>query len=105
MAALKLAGQVAWIGGGASGIGAAVARLFAAEGARGAGADVQTELGGGLVCGNGRGGGRHGAVHVLRRCAGGRSPRVNRAIARSIRRTRDRGELRRGRPRRAARTL
>lgn len=41
----KLAGQVAWIGGGASGIGAATAELFAAHGASVAIADVQNELG------------------------------------------------------------
>ena len=45
MSSLKLDGQVAWIGGGASGIGAAVAELFAAEGARVTVADVQAELG------------------------------------------------------------
>ena len=49
MATLKLAGQVAWIGGGASGIGAAVARLFAAEGARVTVADIQQEHGEALV--------------------------------------------------------
>jgi NAD(P)-dependent dehydrogenase (short-subunit alcohol dehydrogenase family) len=41
----RLEGQTAWISGGASGIGAAVARLFAAEGARVLIADVQAELG------------------------------------------------------------
>ena len=41
----RLEGQTAWISGGASGIGAAVARLFAAEGARVLIADVQSELG------------------------------------------------------------
>jgi NAD(P)-dependent dehydrogenase (short-subunit alcohol dehydrogenase family) len=41
----RLEGQTAWISGGASGIGAAVARLFAAEGARVVIADVQPDLG------------------------------------------------------------
>ncbi len=41
----RLRGQTAWIGGGASGIGEATARLFAAEGARVAVADVQEERG------------------------------------------------------------
>jgi NAD(P)-dependent dehydrogenase (short-subunit alcohol dehydrogenase family) len=41
----RLEGQVAWVSGGASGIGAAIVRLFAAEGARVALADVQTEAG------------------------------------------------------------
>jgi NAD(P)-dependent dehydrogenase (short-subunit alcohol dehydrogenase family) len=41
----RLEGQVAWISGAASGIGAAVARMFATEGARVALADVQTEAG------------------------------------------------------------
>jgi NAD(P)-dependent dehydrogenase (short-subunit alcohol dehydrogenase family) len=41
----RLEGQTAWISGGASGIGAAAARLFAAEGARVLIADVQAELG------------------------------------------------------------
>src|SRR5262245_28563939 len=45
----RLAGQVAWISGGASGIGAAVAELFAEEGARVAVADVQDELGSAVV--------------------------------------------------------
>jgi NAD(P)-dependent dehydrogenase (short-subunit alcohol dehydrogenase family) len=45
----KLDRQVAWISGGASGIGAAVARLFAAEGARVAVADVQVEPGESLI--------------------------------------------------------
>jgi NAD(P)-dependent dehydrogenase (short-subunit alcohol dehydrogenase family) len=41
----RLEGQTAWISGGASGIGAATARLFAAEGAHVLIADVQAELG------------------------------------------------------------
>src|SRR5580698_4045557 len=41
----RLEGQTAWISGGASGIGAAVTRLFAVEGARVMIADVQAELG------------------------------------------------------------
>jgi NAD(P)-dependent dehydrogenase (short-subunit alcohol dehydrogenase family) len=41
----RLEGQTAWISGGASGIGAATARLFAAEGAQVVMADVQAELG------------------------------------------------------------
>ncbi len=41
----RLAGQTAWISGAASGIGEAVARLFASEGANVALADVQTERG------------------------------------------------------------
>jgi NAD(P)-dependent dehydrogenase (short-subunit alcohol dehydrogenase family) len=41
----RLEEQVAWISGGASGIGAAVSRLFAAEGARVLIADVQVDRG------------------------------------------------------------
>jgi NAD(P)-dependent dehydrogenase (short-subunit alcohol dehydrogenase family) len=41
----RLQGQVAWVSGAASGIGAAIARLFVAEGARVALADVQTAAG------------------------------------------------------------
>jgi NAD(P)-dependent dehydrogenase (short-subunit alcohol dehydrogenase family) len=41
----KLEGQVAWISGAASGIGRAVAQLFASEGAKVAMADVQVEAG------------------------------------------------------------
>ncbi len=45
----KLTGQVAWISGGASGIGAATAELFAAEGAAVAIADVQDDRGNALA--------------------------------------------------------
>ncbi len=45
----KLDRKVTWISGGASGIGAAVAELFAAEGARVAVADVQVERGEALI--------------------------------------------------------
>lgn len=41
----RLAGQTAWVSGGASGIGEAVSRLFAAEGAQVALVDVQAESG------------------------------------------------------------
>lgn len=41
----RLAGQVAWLSGGASGIGEATAELFAKEGAHVAVADVQVERG------------------------------------------------------------
>jgi len=41
----KLTGQVAWISGGASGMGEAIARLFAGEGASVAIADVQADRG------------------------------------------------------------
>ncbi len=41
----RLAGQVAWVSGGASGMGKAAAELFAAEGARVAVVDVQVERG------------------------------------------------------------
>src|SRR6476646_10226129 len=41
----RLQNQVAWISGAASGIGEAVARLFAVEGAAVAIADVQTDRG------------------------------------------------------------
>ncbi len=58
MASERLAGQVAWIGGGASGIGAAVAELFAAEGARVAVADVQRNRGQEVARAIGRAGGQ-----------------------------------------------
>ncbi|MFA6112308.1 MAG: SDR family NAD(P)-dependent oxidoreductase, partial [Candidatus Latescibacterota bacterium] len=45
MNARRLAGQVAWISGGASGMGQATAELFSAEGARVAVADVQHDRG------------------------------------------------------------
>lgn len=49
MSERKLAGSTAWISGGASGMGAATARLMAEQGARVAIADVQDELGGQLA--------------------------------------------------------
>src|SRR5690349_14790614 len=41
----RLAGQIAWVSGGASGMGAGIARLFAQEGAAVALIDVQAEKG------------------------------------------------------------
>jgi NAD(P)-dependent dehydrogenase (short-subunit alcohol dehydrogenase family) len=58
MANGKLAGQVAWISGGASGIGRAVATLFAAEGAKVAVADVQLDQGQAVAREIGREGGQ-----------------------------------------------
>jgi NAD(P)-dependent dehydrogenase (short-subunit alcohol dehydrogenase family) len=90
----KLTGQVAWIGGGASGIGAATAELFAAGGAAVAIADVQTDRGAELVARIRAAGGRaefiaanvthesqvqasiaeatsrFGALHIVVNCAG-----------------------------------
>ena len=45
----RLAGQTAWISGAASGMGEAIAELFAAEGAQVAAVDIQAEKGRQLV--------------------------------------------------------
>lgn len=50
MSQKRLAGQVAWISGAASGMAAATARLFAAEGARVAIADIQADRGKQVEC-------------------------------------------------------
>jgi len=54
----KLAGETAWISGGASGMGAATARLFTAEGAAVTIADVQRDRGESLATELARGGAR-----------------------------------------------
>ncbi len=80
MATLKLAGQVAWIGGGASGIGAAVARLFAAEGARVTVADIQREQGEDLV----RDVGREGASALFTPCDVSQEAEVQGSIEQTV---------------------
>ena len=76
----RLVGQVAWISGGASGMGEATADLFAAEGAKVAIVDLQTERGRGVVeriLGNGG-----DAVFVL--CDVAQEDQVQRAIEEAV---------------------
>jgi NAD(P)-dependent dehydrogenase (short-subunit alcohol dehydrogenase family) len=76
----RLAGQVAWVGGGASGIGAAVAELFAAEGARVAIADVQTQRGEDLARQIGRAGGQT----LFTPCDVAQEPQVQASIEQAV---------------------
>src|SRR5262245_56063597 len=77
----RLQNQVAWISGAASGIGEAVARLFAAEGAAVALTDVQTERGQAIASEIVSAGGR--AVFI--NCDVGQSSDVQKSIAQTMR--------------------
>ena len=81
MANSRLANQVAWISGGASGMGEATARLFASEGARVAIADVNLE-GAWEVAGQINSGGEDRVVAI--ECDVSRQDDVKRSIEQAV---------------------
>ena len=80
MNAKRLEGQIAWISGGASGMGEATAQLFAEEGAKVAVVDVQAELGQKVVNGITANGGEA----IFHECDVAREDEVRQSIEKTV---------------------